>query len=417
MSVAGTKSSLLRGGIFAVVICSVLAAPAVVFFAQKVGVSLPPWLTGEDAAYLTGAVTEEGQGATSFLDGSFQNMVQADLDAHMPLKSSLLLTNARIQRGFIGISNALFHWPAYPTFFGSDYVFIPESGMLSGIPSTASDDTLSRLERFVGLYDGFAQRHPGIPVSFYCIPKEDFLASSPVASLVSAPYSDEVVKELLLNSLQSVHVIDPSVSYPEFCEGYFSTDHHWNMAGAYEAYASIVEDLGWDGATVPIESVIEYAEPEFRGSLSRLGLYDVEKSDGMFDYDFDLPDYDVKLGEEGGSLELLVHRQMYEDGRWDPAPYTSRYAEYFHADKGHVEITNPEAPNHDSVLIVAYSYSNCVERLFASHFEKTYVYDPRASEGTLDEYMAEHPDITEVLFFLSPANIDTERAERILGAA
>ena len=137
----------------------------------------------------------------------------------------------------------------------------------------------------------------------------------------------------------------------------------------------------------------------------------------MFDYDFDLPDYDVKLGEEGGSLELLVHRQMYEDGRWDPAPYTSRYAEYFHADKGHVEITNPEAPNHDSVLIVAYSYSNCVERLFASHFEKTYVYDPRASEGTLDEYMAEHPDITEVLFFLSPANIDTERAERILGAA
>ena len=392
-------------------------APVLSFCIQRSGIDLPSWFTSEDARYLEGASAGPASSTTfslsGFIDGTWQSAVADQVKEYIPCRVEAMLGNASLQRAAIMLSNDLFAWSAYPTFYGSDYAFLPSECVLVGIPDSNSSENEAKLEEFAGLYSGFAARHPAIPVSFYCIPKDDYLHDSPLSSLLSDPYDYEVVQHYFLDELEGIQVIDAEIPYSQFIEDYYSTDHHWNMRGAYNAYRRIESALDWEAAPIELGEEIVYGDPKFKGSLSRIGLFDRDFVDNVLDFEFDLPDYDIEIGVAEGGMELLVHADEYEQGKWDVHEYMNRYAEYFHGDRGHVAITNSEK-RESSLLVVAYSYSNCVERLFANHFAKTYVYDPRASEDTLDEYLEIHPDIDEILFFVSPPNLDTDRAFRVL---
>ena len=404
-------------GAFAALCMALFLVPALSFCIQRSNIELPSWFTSEDAHYLEGSSVQPDASALfslfGFKDGTWQSAVADQVKEYVPCRAEAVLGNAALQRAAIMVSNDLFGWAAYPTFYGSDYAFIPADRILVGIPDPDSPENEAKLEGFADLYSDFAARHSAIPVSFYCIPKDDYLHNSPLSALLSNPYDYGVVQRYFLDELKGIQVIDAEIPYSQFKEDYYSTDHHWNMRGAYNAYRRIVSALGWEGAPVELGEQIIYPTPEFKGSLNRIGLFDRDFIDHVLDFEFALPDYDIKLGESHGDMELLVHIDEYERGEWDPHEYMNRYAEYFHSDRGHVTIANPEK-REGSILIVAYSYSNCVERLFANHFAKTYVYDPRASEDALDEYLEIHPDIDEILFFVSPANLDTDRAFRML---
>lgn len=73
-----------------------------------------------------------------------------------------------------------------------------------------------------------------------------------------------------------------------------------------------------------------------------------------------------------------------------------------------------QSPLRRTVRIVGDSYTNCMERFLAANFATTYVLDPRNDERAIDEFLAEHPDVDNVLFLMRSTNFFSETTRKAL---
>lgn len=110
----------------------------------------------------------------------------------------------------------------------------------------------------------------------------------------------------------------------------------------------------------------------------------------------------------------MAHRDLYAKHNWNSNQFTNRYSEFFHADQGLIEITTDDAASNRVLLIVGDSYSNSIERLFAAEYRTVYVVDPRHRSEKLDQFLCEHPDVTDVLFLMSDTYLFSEEAAAVL---
>ncbi|MEC4273302.1 hypothetical protein VJ923_09045 [Adlercreutzia sp. R25] len=159
--------------------------------------------------------------------------------------------------------------------------------------------------------------------------------------------------------------------------------------------------------------MIAYSDPVFYGSLARRALEN-GCSDRIYDADIETPDFKVTIDGAEASIESLVHRGMYNDGRWGGNAYANRYAEYFHTDFGLIQIDNPNPVEDKDVLIVGDSYTNCMERFLACEFATTYVLDPRHDSRSIDEFLEEHKGISDVVFIMRSTNFLSDRTREAL---
>ena len=67
-----------------------------------------------------------------------QAELETEVGNYIPCKGIAQLTNARLQRTAIALSSDLFRWDAYPTFYGSKYVYVPKDDVLLGLPGKAT---------------------------------------------------------------------------------------------------------------------------------------------------------------------------------------------------------------------------------------------------------------------------------------
>lgn len=213
------------------------------------------------------------------------------------------------------------------------------------------------------------------------------------------------------------------IDYTTFKEYFFATDHHWRIHGAYQGYKDIMTMFG-----IPEEELVPadfYKVPgvKFMGSNARICACD-ELKDYLFDIKFD-EDYKVEVNGKEKEIDELSHADEYKKGEFSDEEYYNHYASYFHEDIGELVYTfdkNKKANEDDEkrVLIIADSYSNCIDKVIASHFYKTYVIDLRYYEQYNDEkfiltdYIDEH-EITDVLVMLSANSIYFESADLDMG--
>lgn len=72
-------------------------------------------------------------------DGSFQDSFERYVADGVPWRDVVVLANAAVQRSGISLASGLFGYPAYPTFFGSDYVYVPECDAVLPIALKSAD--------------------------------------------------------------------------------------------------------------------------------------------------------------------------------------------------------------------------------------------------------------------------------------
>lgn len=106
---------IVRNVIFSIIVCIVIASPAALYFVQNVaGARLPDWVSSENAKYLSGGMGEAHVKASlnlrGFKSGKFQSALETEIGNHIPLKATVLLGNAALQRTLIVASNGLFNW-------------------------------------------------------------------------------------------------------------------------------------------------------------------------------------------------------------------------------------------------------------------------------------------------------------------
>lgn len=409
----------MRNACFALILCASLAGPSLLLLADSVDVDLPSWVTTEDAAYLSGGIEKANVAKVAnlegFRDGKLQKEIEKEIGNNIPCKAMALLTNATLQRSAIAASDALFRWGCYPTHFGSDLLVDANNGRLFDAPERKSEALEEKLRTVANELEAFAERNRDVQVYLYFAPDSQNVSGSPTSKLVSEFASYKDMLSIFKREGGNVTVVDGDVSYGQFEQQWYKTDHHWNIAGAYEACRRIASAMHLDDAILQEYMAVTYDPPSFFGAYSRRALFG-SSNDVITDFiPNDVDSLKVSIDGEPSDYQSLAHSDMYERGGWNSNRFANRYAEYFHTDYGLIEIANEEVTDKGELLIIADSYSNCMERYLALNFSKTYVLDPRHTDVTADDVLDEHPGINKVLVLMRRTNLTSDDTIKAFG--
>lgn len=239
----------MRNVIFSIMVCIVIAGPVALYFTQNiVGVKVPDWVSSENAKYLLGDVSEAHVKAnlnlTGFRSERLQSALQAEIGNHIPLKATILLNNAALQRTFIAVSSELFGWDCYPTYFGSDEIYVSDHDALSYIPDERVVEWLERAKTFSLELSKFAEEHPDIEFRVVIPDTLHTSRANPVMDLVSRSIHIEDFVDVMrapCSSLRNVTVSSKAYAdFDAYLSDFYATDGHWNGWGAIAAYDELL---------------------------------------------------------------------------------------------------------------------------------------------------------------------------------
>lgn len=406
-----TTGAKIRNVAFCLIAIVVLCA-AVLYKAADMTDTLPEQLDNGKRSYLEGAPLQPLPefSFAAFASGDLQDEVEDYLSGCWPARDEALLANAALQRAVIRAANIPWGFEAYHTFYGSSHCYIPAYDAIIPTMSEATDNFKESLISAAGQYNEFASSHPQQRIIFYLPDKANITPSSPLASLQASAATWETYSEFFLSNLgESVTAVSaPEESLSDYFATHFRTDHHWNMAGAYEGYRAIAEALGEEplDASDPQESAV----PMY-GSYARSGMLLPSEPDHIMDYRFnyDFSQFSVHSSTDGsGGSELLAADELLlNPSQCDNELFEDRYTEYFPNGGFFTKIANSSRNNGKNLLIVGDSYSRPISRLLASHYSNTYLFDPRATEDITIQTLLNEYQIDDILF------IETSEAVRM----
>ena len=209
--------------------------------------------------------------------------------------------------------------------------------------------------------------------------------------------------DYLKNNLEGdykIGILD-NYSYENYTKLFFKTDHHWNYEGSYQGYKEIHDLLDIDEDYIK-PSGVKSAKNKFFGSTAKLSKM-VTHGETFNYYTFDYEEHAVYLNGRKG---------LYTNTNRNTSKKYTNYYELIYGRDGVILEYNFNDSDKDNLLIIASSYSNPINELIASHFNKTYVLDLRAyrndnnSPINLKEYIKWNK-IDKVLVIASTDVFDT----------
>ena len=394
----------IRNVIFSSLFCIFLCGPIALFGAQKIiGIDISSDLSSESASWLSGGTENVDVRSVANLEGFYSKELQAtaetEIENYIPAKAYALLENASLQRSMIEVSNSLFHWRCYPTFYGSSLLFIPEENALTRIPPKVTED--AGIEGFAQELDKYARARPNINFALYVVPENDnFSIHSPAIELVSNPLTFDAVISQFQNALSNTSSI--KLIYPEFeslhdyYQCFFTTDLHWNIRGASHAAQQIIQTLGL--VEMPSGSFNTISDIPFTGTESRRSL--LLLGDKMEDYTFD--DSDLHIDGEGDKHYPINQHEQY----WNASLLDKQFNAYcYFIDIENTTIKGGKGTN--KVLLVTDSLGAATQRILAySTSELTHcnaLRGEKSSDHVLSEQIRKN-DIDTVIFMGRPSD-------------
>jgi hypothetical protein len=368
-----------------------------------------PGKAQQQKSMLEGKVYQEFPELTkaSLMDGEFQSQFDQFANDSILYRDKALQINAALQRIPITLAAQVFHYNYCPTFYGSSISYSTSDDALFPKLQKTTADFESALSDSAARLNSFMAQHPEYTYTFAVIDRLEYSSVNPLTGLSSNTVTDEYMQEAFFNRLSNkMSIVGNNIANKEeYLKRYFKSDHHWNIAGAYEAYEALINKLKPEDDAVEIEETFSTSKP-FNGSYARRGILTTQTSDTVSDILYSASDIEIDVDGKKLQLSDIASGPDY-DKTANKDKFASRYGEYFHADYPLMTLTNKSKPNAGFLLIVADSYSNSIERLFAEHYTNVYVIDPRHYEGTLSSFLSNH-EVNDILFLESPGNFTSE---------
>lgn len=394
----------MRSACFATLFCLFLSAPFLVFVTGMAGIALPSWLGSEDAHYLLGDFRKEDPAEhfniSGFISGDLQKSLEKETEEYVPARAISQNITARWQRDLIQVSNLTFGYEVIPTSYGTDTIIDLTNEKLLALPDKADASMIEKMNRFAGYMRESASKYPDINFYLYLVPDASDACQSPVASHISSSLDYPTIEASLGNEHSGYTWIDGSMSYEDYLQRFFKTDHHWTAEGSLDAYNRIAKTMDLrvlESADLEFE---HFDTPKFFGSLSRSGrIY--ESYDEMTCYIAPGEDK-LAVADVNGLLvdNLLVHDYVFEHELWDKNIYADRYCELYHKNVPLITIENSQTETDRELLVLGDSFSNSLERHLALNYRMTYVIDSRGSDETLSSFLSTHPNVRDVLIIM-----------------
>ncbi len=396
----------------AVLLCSTIGLKAL----YRADVPLPASLgESNERSYLEGRVYSKVTDILngSFVDGTMQDAVEDYVADAVPARDGMLMASAALQRAPIWLASDVFNIDVVPMKFGSTYVYLKQEGRMSELPNKLH--TFSYAKTVSGMKNNFEGENA--PRFFLYVPQRPRMnIFESGASLVSnGETAADIASEMGAASKGEITVIDSAIdSYEEVDKSYYLTDHHWNMYGAYHAYRTIADSMGFGDDAYVAGEYVTFDAPLFRGSYDRNGLT-AQPVDRISDYEFDLPSMTVKINGKDASYDDLDSFDAYSSHSADLSGdmFINWYGRYFHSDYYSITITNNDSKSNKKLLIIGDSYSNCIERLFLAGYKEVTVVDPRYIKESLSETLSKD-DYDDALILLCDATLRDGRTRNYL---
>ena len=162
-------------------------------------------------------------------------------------------------------------------------------------------------------------------------------------------------------------------NFDEYKNYFYQTDHHWNYIGAYKSYVKIMKMMEGNDFQVRIPVGEKHFDFLFNGSFSwQAGVkFSTEK---FTVYEFYIPPYKTYINDEEKQYH---HRELYDTPETTPhSNFANHYGWYYGLDFAKV-VYDFDQPEKESILILGTSYTNAINELVASHYNKTHILDFR----------------------------------------
>ena len=343
----------------------------------------------------------------AFLSGDFQNQLEDALGDHIPFSEKI--------RGAVRSA-------------GADVLRLEQEAVYGSFPELKNNYT--QIAEGYYSYAGDAHRIVEKPVPFAELPEglRAFAAKTESLSGVRRfvywidnsrsvsfdhPEISEGQEEVFSLFPGSARETFSFEGYGEFSDYFYQTDHHWNYRGSYRGYTEILAMLRPEETPVPIAEEITISAV-FNGSYARQTNLLCADEPFRF-YRFDLPKSAVTMNGKRG---IYGRMDAYIKGRYTEEPLTNHYSVCYGGEYGEI-VYDSGTSGRDVLLLIASSYSNPINGLLASHFDRTYVIDPRyyaqwAGEAFDPESYAPEHGVTDLLlmgdteFFLKDLSGEAE---------
>jgi len=180
---------------------------------------------------------------------------------------------------------------------------------------------------------------------------------------------------------------------------YYKLDHHWTSVGAYLAYTKCAESLGFKPLARGQFSETLVSN-NFKGSFYSDVNNVTAKPDEIYTFLSDRLNLSVYYKDKNLTTDTL-----YEEAYLDKK---DKYSYFLNNQNSFVEITNENAESDRALVLVKDSYANCFVPFLAEHFAKIYVFDTRYYRESVTDFVAEHEEVTDILFLYNMYTIDTD---------
>ena len=344
----------------------------------------------------------------SFNSREYQDHMEQALADKVPARPRVLLANASVQRALITAANTVCGYPAYPTFFGSRYVYCPSVEAVYQAPVLASSYNDAFFERTGEAVARTMRANPDLNWVYILPDRANISVASPahdlVANNIDYPLAVQKLKAHLPAGCTFVTCSYSDIS--TYIEKFFKTDHHMQISGAFDFYSALVSAFG----KKPVDSGATYlVADDYRGANARLGLVS-SLTDELWDIEYETEGLSVRIQGKDADLSKLdagVGEDATREYQAEDA-FSNTYAEWFAGDYGLAEIHNDDPTvAGESLLVLGDSFDNNQLLLYAQNYEYVYSIDPRHYEGDIQEFIDAHPDITDAAFTMSLNNLDS----------
>lgn len=245
----------------------------------------------------------------------------------------------------------------------------------------------AKLERNLTRMGSLADK-AGLPWLVLTPPTHGYLRRASMLPWMAAQYEAEsAVYAALEASGHAVSMPMEFTSNPE--DMYYRTDHHWTMAGAYQAYLALSGPLGYEPLPLEAFELSEY--PGFTGTtLSRSGLPPLWE-DTLICAEPESP-VTLTILDDGAVYDHLIFPEA-------AATYDG-YAVYLSGNHGMLVIDRPDAPE-GTLIVYKDSFANCLLPLLSQHFRQIIAVDARYYSGVFSDALNMAPDAAAVLYAYS----------------
>lgn len=208
-----------------------------------------------------------------------------------------------------------------------------------------------------------------------------------------------------LTTVDGMKVMDyrkPLNAATQLSDVFYKTDYHWNIHGAYLAYAQTVKEIANDHSEVkapfkPRELRTKTHERPYYGSYARSTTLQYVKSGDTFEW-LEPKEGFTPLSVCYNRVETCNGNLLNKQSLKSEETYNEMYSLFLHRNWPIVTIDQETPKNNTKLLVLKDSYANPMLTLLPEHFGHVSVIDIRHfKESTIETYVKQN-DIDVVLF-------------------